>query len=546
MFRSFSIVAAAAVAALAFAGHALAAAEFAPPTSYAVRGFQVATATSDLNGDGFSDIVAASQNADNVTVLLARRDGTFSSPVEYPVGANPGVELAGPFDVRIADINGDGHPDIVTADWRGTFIPGTISVLLGRGDGTFAPPQKFATDLEPVSVALGDVNGDGFLDAVTANFRASSVSLLLGNGDGTFGAQTVLPSYPYVVAVALADLDGDGRQDLVVEGFLEGIYVSLGSGDDSFPASTHIPAQAGGGGDLEVTDLNGDGTKDVVVPGESADLVSVLLGRGDGSFDPAATYPTGAGTYPIDVEVADLDGDNVLDLATANANSSAISILAGVGGGTFGAPSRYTTGQSWGIAAGRFNRDARPDLALGQFDRVTVLLNVTGDPLPPNDVTPPTIVVPESIVVDATSPAGAIVNYVVTASDDVDPSPLLACAPASGTQFPIGTTLVTCTATDISGKTATATFSVQVRGADEQVTALMEYVDDGGIGPGTSLHDKLADALSELNAGQPMDSCLSLRTFVKEVQALPSTRITDEQSRYLIASGERIRVVIGC
>jgi hypothetical protein len=120
----------------------------------------------------------------------------------------------------------------------------------------------------------------------------------------------------------------------------------------------------------------------------------------------------------------------------------------------------------------------------------------------------------------------------------IEPSPLLACAPASGTQFPIGTTLVTCTATDISGKTATATFSVQVRGADEQITALMEYVDDGGIGPGTSLHDKLVDALSELNAGQPTDSCLSLRAFVKEVQALPSTRITDEQSRYLIASAE--------
>jgi FG-GAP-like repeat/HYR domain len=623
--RPFVVATAAILVALIVGvGDAQAAAEFAPGTSYPVNGLQVATASSDLNGDGFSDIVSASQNGDNFSVLLARGDGTFSSPTAYPVGANPGVNLAGPMDIQVADVNGDGHPDVVTADWRGTFIPGSISVFLGRGDGTFAPPAKFATDVEPVSVALGDVNGDGFLDAVTANFRASSVSLLLGNGDGTFRPQTVLPEYyPAVSAVALADMNNDGRQDLVAE-VQSAIYVSLGRGDGSFSTPTRIAATTGYFGDVEVADLNGDGNRDVVVPGEFADLVSVLLGHGDGSFAPAVTYPTGAGTYPVAVIAVDFDGDGVLDLATANANSSMTSILAGAGDGTFAAPSLYNTGQEWAVAAGRFNRDARPDLALGQFNNVKVLLNVTGGPLPPSDVTPPTIVVPDAVVAEATSPAGATVNYTVTATDDVDPAPVVSCTPASGSTFPLGDTTVTCTAsdaagnratasfviyvrdttppsltlpgdlvvdatspagadvsfgatatdavdptpvvtctrspgtfpigdtkvictaTDSSGNQASASFLVHVRGAVEQITGLMKYVDDKAIGPGTSLHDKLAQAQSLVAAGQLSDACAKLGAFVSEVRALPSGQLSGDQSQYLIAAAERIRAVIGC
>jgi FG-GAP-like repeat/HYR domain len=622
--RPFVVATAAILVALIVGvGDAQAAAEFASATSYPVSGLQVAAASSDLNGDGFSDIVSASQNGDNFSVLLARGDGTFGSPIAYPVGANPGVNLAGPMDIRVGDVNGDRYPDVVTADWRGTFVPGSISVFLGRGDGTFAPPAKFATDLEPTSVALGDVNGDGYLDAVTANFRASTVSLLLGNGDGTFRPQTVLPSYPAISAVALGDMNNDGRQDLVAE-VQSAIYVSVGQGDGSFPTPTRIAATTGYFGDLELADLNGDGSKDLAVPGESADLVSVLLGRGDGSFVPPATYPTGAGTYPVDVTAADFNGDGVLDLATANANSSVISILAGVGDGTFAAPNLYMTGQGWAIAAGRFNRDARPDLALGQFNNVKILLNVTGGPLPPSDVTPPTIVVPDAVVAEATSPAGATVNYTVTATDDVDPSPVVSCAPASGSTFPLGGTMVTCTATDAAGNGATASFvvyvrdttppsltvpgdlvvdgtspagadvsfgatatdavdptpvvtctpspgtfpigdtnvtctatdssgnqasasfMVHVRGAVEQITDLMTYVDNGPIGPGTSLHDKLAQAQSLVAAGQLSDACAKLGAFVSQVRALPSGQLSADQSRYLIASAERIRAVISC
>jgi HYR domain-containing protein/VCBS repeat protein len=172
----------------------------------------------------------------------------------------------------------------------------------------------------------------------------------------------------------------------------------------------------------------------------------------------------------IDVAVADIDDDGVLDLVTANANANAISILTGAGRGTFSPPVSFRTGQGWAITSGRFDGDARADLALGQFGSVMVLLNVSANPVQPPDVTPPAIAVPEAVTAEATSAEGATVTYTVTASDDLDPEPVTACTPDSDSLFPLGDTTVTCVATDAAGNRATASFVVRV--ADTTVPSL--------------------------------------------------------------------------
>jgi HYR domain/FG-GAP-like repeat len=606
------------VSGLALAGSAAATADFGPPQSYPTSGLQVAVTTSDLNGDQAVDIVSASQNADSVAVLLGVGNGMFGAASQYQVFANPGTNLAGPFDVRVADLNHDGDRDLVTADWRGANVPGTVSIFDGRGDGTFEAPRKFATGNEPVSLALADLNGDAHVDAITGNFRVSSVSVLLGRGDGTFDAPATLPfSFPGVTAVAVDHLNQDGRLDLVVATGSGSAAVCLGNGDGSFGTPTFFAAR--GGEDVEVADLNADGAQDLAIPGQFSDSVAILLGRGDGTFGAVSNFSTGSGSFPLDVAIADLDSDGALDLASANANSTQISVLPGTGEGTFGPAVRPFFGQTFSIATGFLDGDAQPDLALGQFGQVTVVLNRTS----PVDVTPPLILTPTETTVEATSPAGAAVTYVVSAIDDVDPNPAVSCLPTSGATFPIGTTTVTCTATDASGNsstasfaiyivdttppvvtvpsdittdatsssgavityfasatdiadpnptvscstasgsmfaigttavictatdtsgnTANASFDVHVKSADEQLVGLIDRVT--GLGPGSSLIDKLTAVQAALGEGDHAEACRALADFANEVRAQSDKKLTPAQATELTQAAARIRAVLDC
>ena len=134
-----------------------------------------------------------------MSVLLGRGDGTFADSVDYPVGGFPDA-------VAVGDLNGDGNLDVLIADT-------TKSVLLGKGDGTLADNARYEVD---GSLALGDMNGDGWVDLVTANL--DTVSIRLGHNDGTFAGKMVYLAGGHAAGVALGDLNGDGRLDLVVTG----------------------------------------------------------------------------------------------------------------------------------------------------------------------------------------------------------------------------------------------------------------------------------------------------------------------------------------
>ena len=222
------------------------------------------------------------------------------------------------YSVVVADVNGDGKPDLLVANncfSSSSCVNGTVGVLLGNGDGTFQTAVTYGSGgYETLSLAVGDLNGDGKPDLVVANECASStncvngtVGVLLGNGDGTFQTAVTYGSGGYdTLSLAVGDVNGDGKPDLVVAncGYCgtgnDSVGVLLGNGDGTF--QTAVPYDSGGSTSRSVAvgDVNGDGKPDLVVANQCVissncmnGLVGVLLGNGDGTFQAAVTYASG-------------------------------------------------------------------------------------------------------------------------------------------------------------------------------------------------------------------------------------------------------------
>jgi hypothetical protein len=216
-------------------------------------------AISDLNGDGKPDLAIADAAPDTVSVLLNNGDGTFRSGVAYGTGA-------GPISIVAVDLNGDGKPDLATAN----VLTDTVSVLLGNGDGTFQPRRDLAAGDAPYSLAAGDVNGDGRPDLATADYGdfeggggGNTASVLLNRGGGSFSAPVEYPTDLNPVGVALADVNGDGPLDLVVADDGGTITTRLNAGDGTFKARRD-DLTGSAPRTLAVGDLNGDGKPDLV------------------------------------------------------------------------------------------------------------------------------------------------------------------------------------------------------------------------------------------------------------------------------------------
>ena len=250
--------------------------------------------------------------------LMQAYSGVF--PVSFGAATNFAVGTA-PHSVAVADLNRDGKLDLTTANYGS----GTVSVLLGNGDGTFGTAANFAVGDSPTFVAVADLNGDGKLDLATANYSSNTVSVLLGNGDGTFGTATNFPAGNEPTSVAVADLNGDGKLDLTTINYeSDNVSVLLGNGDGTFGTATDFPVE-NYPTSVVVADLNGDGKLDLTTANFNSTNVSVLLGNGDGTFGTATDFE--AGDEPTSVAVADLNGDGKLDLTTTNLYSANVSVL---------------------------------------------------------------------------------------------------------------------------------------------------------------------------------------------------------------------------
>lgn len=288
-------------------------------------------AVADFNGDGELDLVVSNDRSNNVSVLLGNGDGTFRPAANYDVGKNPS-------SVAVADVNGDGKLDLIVSnqncndsnDSRGPCLPGTVSVLLGNGDGTFQFHRDFAAGLVPNGVAVGDFNGDGKLDLAVVNGvskeRTSALCILLGNGDGTFRSPVGYPLHANGNSVATADFNGDGKLDLVVVDNGGLVSVFIGKGDGTFGPRVDYPAGSFPFGSIGIGDFNGDGKLDLAVASGGSNCVTILFGNGDGTFQPRGVR-FGTGLIPQGVAVGDFNGNGKLDMAVPARYGNVISIL---------------------------------------------------------------------------------------------------------------------------------------------------------------------------------------------------------------------------
>jgi hypothetical protein len=360
-------------------------------------------AVADLTGDGKPDLVTADPNYTNgtsyrggVRVLLGLGDGTFAPPQTFYGGPNP-------TSVVVADVNGDGKPDLVVLNspWHNsktdTYYCGNVSVLLGKGDGTFECPQSFDVGYNPLSVVVADINGDGTPDLIVDNegkynpythtFCNAGIAVLQGCGNGTFGPPQTVAGSSYT-SMAVADLAGDGKPDLILinpgtynsatHNYTNaGVDVLVGNGDGTFQKPQFYPIGNTSLGPVIVADLTGDGKPDLLVVNRGTynsttyardnQGVSVLLGTGDGTFQNAKTSIVHGG-FVYSMTVADLNGDGRLDLVASDGSGGQVGVMLGNGDGTFQAPQSslvFADGMksaSGMLAVADLTGDGKPDI----------------------------------------------------------------------------------------------------------------------------------------------------------------------------------------
>lgn len=300
---------------------------FRPARTYSVGNGPTAIAVGDFNRDGRQDLAVTNGFSGNVSILAGRGDGSFRPARNFEVGPAP-------YHVEVGDFNEDGHQDLAVASFA---QPGVI-LLLGRHHGTFGPPRTVPTGPSGTpspAASVADVNGDGHDDLVTTN--GSGVLLLLGRGNATFRSPRFFATGKDAFAVAVGDLNGDERPDLAVAnqhdtrqagGFHSTVAVLLNKGHGRFHRA--LKYSVGRGPEtVAIGDLNGDDVPDLAVanndaqgspdPGDQPkvkhDYVSILYGVGGGRFAHQHKYHTAPG--PLGVVVRDFNHDDEADLAVA-------------------------------------------------------------------------------------------------------------------------------------------------------------------------------------------------------------------------------------
>jgi FG-GAP-like repeat/FG-GAP repeat len=356
---------------------------FAAAANFSAGVTPISVAVGDFNGDGKQDLALPNNVEDGgtVSVLLGDGEGHFGTARSSFAGGYP-------LSVAVGDFNGDGRQDLAVTN----TATDDVSILLGDGTGSFSRAPDVFPGSEPYSVAVGDFNGDGRQDLAVANDLSNNVSVALGDGTGRFGAVVNFGTGTLSTGVALGDFNGDGKQDLAVSNYGTN-NVSILSGDGTGRFSPAINFGAGSGPfSVAVGDFNGDSKQDLAVPNGVSNNVSILLGNGNGTFNAAINFAVGSN--PLFVAVGDFNGDGKQDLAVPNYQSDTVSILLGDGTGNFSAPITLlgAIGPTF-VAVGDFNGDAKQDLAVASHDsgNVSIFLRACGTtptPTPTPTATP--------------------------------------------------------------------------------------------------------------------------------------------------------------
>jgi type II secretory pathway component GspD/PulD (secretin) len=348
-----------------------------PRTDYPVGNGPISVAIADFNKDGHPDLAVANQTDGTISILLGNGDGTFAAQtvIAIPVGAT----ASSPSAIATGDFNDDGNIDIAVTDMANS----RVMILLGNGDGTFQTPVPYPTGSNPVALVAQDFDGDGQPDLAVVNqgdgTSASTVTILLGNKvnsvqNGTFGTPPNQTSPPGVgvspSAITTADFNADGNVDIAVTNSADNtVSLLLGRGDGTFASQTTLATGKAPAG-IATADFNNDGHADLAVSNKTDGTASILLGNGDGTFLPQTTYATGSG--PAGIVAANFTGTNT-DLAVADESAPNVDILIGNGDGTFNAPISLATGNSpVALAAADLNGDNTIDIVDANNTAATV------------------------------------------------------------------------------------------------------------------------------------------------------------------------------
>jgi hypothetical protein len=341
----------------------------------------VSVAVGDFNGDGKPDFSVA--YSVRVANFLGNGDGTFAQAPGSPLLLQqpPWETLASPYagSVAVGDFNNSGKLGLAVAGFQSL----DATILLGNGNGSFTPSSAFAyTHGEPTAcLAAGDFNGDGNLDLAAGNqLSGLPINVLLGYGDGAFNE---VSSSPFglnsgVTSIAVGDFNGDGKLDLALGGSdvttgAGHLTILLGNGDGTFTATSASPLAVAASYSIAVADFNGDGKLDLAVPNYATNTVTILLGNGDGTFTQASGSPIPVGSAPYAIAAGDFTGSGKLGLAVANFHDNNVSILLGKGDGTFTQSATIPVGKGpYSVAVGDFNGSGRLGLAVANLTDGTV------------------------------------------------------------------------------------------------------------------------------------------------------------------------------
>lgn len=333
--------------------------------------FPQSVALADVNGDGHSDVLTANREDDSATVRLGAGDGTFGDPVHYATDPEP-------LFVRAADLDGDDRPELITANFSNT-----VTVFPAKGDGMFGEPRSHSAgegDLMPINVVAADFTGDGLTDLATANFMGNSVTLLAGKGNLAFAEPELISVGDGPVSIVTADLNQDGDADLAVANRRESTAtILLGNGEGAFAANeVEIGEKAGF---IAAGDLTNDGIIDLAVPNYRDHSVSLLFGDDEGGFTRRELDVEMC--TPSSLALGDVDGDGWLDVVAVCQGLGGVAVFLNGGDASFFAPpiGFHTEFGSDAAALGDLNGDGLADVVTASLGggSVSVLLSGEGE-----------------------------------------------------------------------------------------------------------------------------------------------------------------------
>jgi photosystem II stability/assembly factor-like uncharacterized protein len=398
-------------------------ADFSDKVDFTTGTIPYSVAIADLDGDGRADLVVVN-NASNTVSVFRNTSGSgsitsssFATKVDFTTGLNP-------IFVTIGDLDGDGKADLVVANYNS----GTVSVLRNTSNNgsitpsSFAAKVDFTTGLNPISVTIGDLNGDGRIDLIVPNGDMISVFRNTGSSGSitpsSFAAKVDFTTGFSSASIAAGDLDGDGKADLAVANYSSStVSVFRNTGSSSITSSSFAPNVDFATGlrpvSVAIGDLDGDGKADLAVANNGSSTVSVFRNTGSsGSITPssfAAKVDFTSGSTPRSVAIGDLNGDGKPDLAVANGSTYTVSVFSNKGtkgsitSSSFASQVYFTTGSyPISVATGDLDGDGKPDLVVANYESNTFSVIRNNPVFAP----PPTIA--------SFSPSSGIVGALVT------------------------------------------------------------------------------------------------------------------------------------